>query len=229
MALFDQSAKDYDSWCNTPIGSYVDSLEKQLIEDVAFPKKGEAAIDLGCGTGIYSIWLAEKGLSVTGVDISKEMLKVAKEKSDDKHLAIDYKQADLYHLPYADETFDLAVCNIVLEFVDSPELVIAESLRVLKKGGRLVVGMIGKHSDWAKTYQERAKQNKNSVFAQAQFFSSKEIRHFSKSEPTTLCFGLYIPPTNFKNIQYAREIEENHRTLQQEEGAGFIVARWDKS
>lgn len=159
-------------------------------------KTGEVAIDLGCGTGIYSIWLAEKGLSVTGVDLSNEMLKVAIEKSNHKNLSIDYKQADLHHLPYEDHTFDLVVCNIVLEFVDSPELVIAEGLRVLKKGGRLVVGMIGKHSGWARTYQTRAKQKKESVFAQAQFFSSKEIKLLSQKEPSILRFGLYITPIN---------------------------------
>jgi ubiquinone/menaquinone biosynthesis C-methylase UbiE len=229
MSLFDYSAKDYDSWCKTPIGSYVDSLEKQLIDEVAQPKPGEVAIDLGCGTGIYSIWLAEKGLSVTGVDLSKEMLKVAIEKSHDKNLCIDYKQADLHHLPYEDHTFDLAVCNIVLEFADSPELVIAEGLRVLKTGGRLVVGMIGKDSDWARTYQARAKQKKDSVFAQAHFFSSKEINHLSRIEPSILRFGLYITPTNYKNKQSAIQIEEENRTLNQEKDAGYIVSRWDKS
>lgn len=228
MALFDQSAKDYDSWCKTPIGSYVDTLEKQLINEVAEPKQGEVAIDLGCGTGIYSIWLAEKGLTVTGVDISTEMLKVAIEKSNDKHLMIDYKQADLHRLPYEDHTFDLAVCNIVLEFVESPELVIAEGLRVLKEGGRLVVGMIGKNSDWARTYQTRAKQNKDSVFEQAQFFSSEEMKRFSQIAPAIIQFGLYITPTNYKNKQSAIQMEEENRMLHQEEGAGFIVARWDK-
>lgn len=39
MSLFDHSAKNYDSWCRTPVGSYVDSLEKQLINEVAQPKK----------------------------------------------------------------------------------------------------------------------------------------------------------------------------------------------
>ena len=174
MSLFDDSARDYDSWCKTPIGSYVDFLGSQLIAEVSMPKSGEVAVDLGCGTGIYSIWLAEKGLTVTGVDISNEMLKVEREKSEAKNLSISFKQSDLHHLPFENNTFDLAVCNIVLEFVSSPELVIAEGMRVLKKGGRLVVGVIGKYSEWAGTYQERGKQKEDSVFANAQFFSSEE-------------------------------------------------------
>lgn len=228
MALFDDSARDYDSWCKTPIGSYVDFLEKQLIDEVSMPKSGEVAIDLGCGTGIYSIWLAEKGLTVTGVDISNEMLNVAREKSEAKNLSIHYKQSNLHHLPFEDNTFDLAVCNIVLEFVSSPELVIAEGLRVLKKGGRLVVGMIGKDSEWARTYQERGKQKGDSVFANARFFSSKDIKQFSAMEPSILRFGLYITAANFKDKKTANLIEEEGRALSQEEGAGFIVSRWEK-
>lgn len=226
MSLFDHSAKDYDSWCKTPIGSYVDFLEKQLMGEVAQPKPGENAIDLGCGTGIYSIWLAEKGLSVTGVDLSSEMLKKAVEKTKHQHLQVDYQQADLHQLPYKDATFDLAVCNIVLEFADTPERVIAEGLRVLKKGGRLVVGMIGKHSEWAKTYQTRAKQKVESVFANAHFFSSDEILLLSPKAPSIFRYGLYITPANFANKQTALQIEQEHCT---EQGAGYIVARWDKN
>jgi ubiquinone/menaquinone biosynthesis C-methylase UbiE len=157
------------------------------------------------------------------------MLKVAIEKSNNNNLSIAYKQAGLHHLPYEDHTFDLAVCNIVLEFSDSPELIISEALRVLKKGGRLVIGMIGKDSQWAQTYQTRGKQKKDSVFAQAQFFSSKEIKHLSQIEPSILRFGLYITPTNFRNKQSANQIEEENRALNQEKGAGYIVSRWDKS
>lgn len=227
MALFDASAKDYDSWCKTPIGAYVDSLEKQLIDEVAKPKSGEVAIDLGCGTGIYSIWLAKKGLTVTGVDLSNEMLTVAKEKSFKNNLSIHYKQADLHHLPFMNHTFDLAVCNIALEFVSSPELVLAEGLRVLKPGGRFVAGMIGKHSEWAKTYLAQGKQKKNSVFAKARFFASEDIKQLAKMEPSIFRFGLYITPTTYKNKEAAMQIEEEHRTLHQEKGAGFIVSRWE--
>ncbi|WP_227936013.1 hypothetical protein [Alkalihalobacillus deserti] len=148
MSLFDHSAIDYDSWCTTPIGSYVDSLEKQLIDEVA---------------------------------------------------------------------------------VSSPELVIAEGLRVLKKGGRLVVGMIGKQSEWAKMYETRAKQKKDSVFAHARFFSSKEIKNLSQTKPSILRYGLYIIPANYKNYEEADQIEKENKMLNQEKGAGYIVSRWDKS
>jgi ubiquinone/menaquinone biosynthesis C-methylase UbiE len=229
MPLFDHSAHDYDSWCKTPMGSYVDLLEKQLMNEVAQPKKGEIAIDLGCGTGIYSIWLAEKGLSVTGVDLSTEMIKVAEKKTSERNLNIYYKKADLHHLPFEDNSFDLAVCNIALEFADSPEKVIEEGLRVLKKGGRLVIGMIGKNSEWSKIYQRRGKENKESVFAHARFFSSDEIKLLSKNQPVIQRYGLYITPVNFQNKSIAAQIEEENQALQLEEGAGYIVSRWEKS
>lgn len=86
MALFDQEASTYDNWYNTPLGSFVDRLEKELIAKSAQPQAGEKALDLGCGTGIFTIWLAKQGLDVTGIDLSSEMLAKAREKHSGKIL-----------------------------------------------------------------------------------------------------------------------------------------------
>jgi ubiquinone/menaquinone biosynthesis C-methylase UbiE len=157
MALFDKKAVAYDDWCKTQVGHFVDSLEKNLMKEVAKPMMGENALDLGCGTGIYSYWLLEQGLSVTGVDISSEMLKVAKTKRDSEK--IQFLQGDIYSLPFPNETFDLVVSNIVLEFTNNPKQVVKEALRVLKHGGRFVCGLIGKESDWGKMYQDHGNQD----------------------------------------------------------------------
>lgn len=133
MALFDQEASTYDNWYNTPLGSFVDRLEKELIAKSAQPQAGEKALDLGCGTGIFTIWLAKQGLDVTGIDLSSEMLAKAREKAQRQDLAIHWIQADINRLPFDRETFDLVIGNIVLEFVENPEKVVAEALRVLKK------------------------------------------------------------------------------------------------
>ena len=151
MALFDQEASTYDNWYNTPLGSFVDRLEKELIAKSAQPQAGEKALDLGCGTGIFTIWLAKQGLDVTGIDLSSEMLAKAREKAQRQDLAIHWIQADINRLPFDRETFDLVIGNIVLEFVENPEKVVVEALRVLKKDGRLVIGLINKESYWGRT------------------------------------------------------------------------------
>lgn len=73
--------------------------------------------------------------------------------------------------PIDDETFDLIVANIVLEFVKNPEAIVNKAIRVLKKGGRFVCGFIGKESSWGERYRRQWQEKTESVFANATFFS----------------------------------------------------------
>lgn len=228
MALFDHSAETYDEWCSTPLGSFVDELENEIMKEVAQPKKNEKALDLGCGTGIYSLWLSEQDVIVTGIDISSEMLKKAKSKAEDKNQNIEFIKGDIHSLPFPDQTFDLILSNIVLEFVDSPEKVISEGLRVLKQGGRLVIGIIGRHSEWAKLYEKRGKDKKESVFFNAHFFDVQEVNNLSPIKPADVHFGLYFTPREFVNKEQVRILEKERSKQQKEENAGFVVCKWIK-
>lgn len=226
MALFDLSAEGYDSWCQTEIGSFVDTLEKNLMKEVAEPKKDEKVLDLGCGTGVYSYWLNEQGLSVTGIDISSGMLNVAKSKVNADQ--IKFLKGDIEHLPFENETFDLVISNIVLEFTANPKEIVKEAFRVLKKDGRLVIGFIGKNSSWGKMYQEKGKQNPNSVFSKAKFFSQDDINELYKTRPDSMKFGLYFSMDEFIDKKQATKIEEERKKLINYANAGYIVARWVK-
>lgn len=203
-------------------------MEKELIAKSAQPQAGEKALDLGCGTGIFTIWLAKQGLDVTGIDLSSEMLAKAREKAQRQDLAIHWIQADINRLPFERETFDLVIGNIVLEFVENPEKVVAEALRVLKKDGRLVIGLINKESYWGRTYSQKGKDNPDIVFAHAHFYSEQTIASWETSHFASLDYGLYITPENFENENQALELEKKlSRTLKKNQ-AGFIVARWNK-
>lgn len=226
MALFDNSAIDYDDWCETEIGNFVDSIEKNLMKVIAKPIKGEEALDLGCGTGIYSYWLLEQGLLVTGIDLSSAMLKMAKAKKDSSK--IKFLQGDIHTLPFDDETFDLVVCNIVLEFTDNPKQIVFEALRVLKKGGRFVCGFIGKDSAWGNMYQERGNQNPTSVFSKANFFSHNDIIHLHSYPPIEIKDALYFNMSEFKDVKQAGLLEEERKKLNSKDAAGYIVAKWIK-
>lgn len=227
MALFDKSAVTYDQWCSTPLGAYADRLEKQMLTELASPEPGESVIDLGCGTGIYSILFARQGLTVTGIDASREMLRLARNKAAAQSLNIEFLQGDLLSLPFPDNRFDLAICNVVLEFVSDPRRVLEEGLRVLRPGGRLVAGLVGKQSDWARTYEKRGRENPESVFSQAEFYSLEDIRRFSDRQPSQIRFGLYVSPAEFVSAEQAAELEQR-RIGQQAAEAGFLAVRWDK-
>ena len=92
-------------------------------------------LDVGTGTGFLSIMLTEMGFNVVGLDISREMLRRAREKAKEMH--IEFVQGDAENLPFKTESFDAVVNRAVLWTLPDPERALAEWKRVLKSGGRL--------------------------------------------------------------------------------------------
>lgn len=227
MTVFDAKASTYDDFCRTPIGHYVDVVEHDIIRALANPKPGEIAVDLGCGTGAYTLWLAEMGLSVHGVDISAAMLQVARQKRHDE-VNPAFVQADLTNLPFDDDTFDLAICNVVLEFVTDSASVLREAHRILKPGGRMVVGFVGRNSPWGAKYTRRGQTDPTSVYSSAHFYSYSEAVGIGTGVLSGVTFGLYVGPEEFVDDVSAWELERRRVVLQKEQGAGYFVICWGK-
>jgi len=92
-------------------------------------------LDIGCGGGLLTSYLAEKGYQVYGIDLSQKSLDVAILQDTDQKIS--YLKASAEKLPYDDMSFD-AVCMMdLLEHVDDYSIVIQEASRVLKPGGIL--------------------------------------------------------------------------------------------
>ena len=96
---------------------------------------GGRVLDLGCGTGDLARHLASAGLHVTGCDISANMLSRAA--ASDPRGVIELRRLDPMWrtLPFPAGRFDAVVTSSVLEYVDSPAVVLAECARVLRPGG----------------------------------------------------------------------------------------------
>ena len=80
-------------------GRQYDLQNKDFIEDIPFylsqiKKFGEPVLELACGTGRITIPLAEKGINVSGLDISESMLSIARKKSIEKGISVDWVRAD---------------------------------------------------------------------------------------------------------------------------------------
>jgi 2-polyprenyl-6-hydroxyphenyl methylase/3-demethylubiquinone-9 3-methyltransferase len=90
-------------------------------------------LDVGCGAGLLTNFLAQKGHQVHGIDLSKSSLKVAAD-TDSTH-SVHYKVANAYSLPFPGSSFDVVCAMDVLEHVEKPEDVIAECARVLRPKG----------------------------------------------------------------------------------------------
>jgi ubiquinone/menaquinone biosynthesis C-methylase UbiE len=98
-------------------------------------------LDAGGGTGKWAIRIARKGCNVALIDLSQEMLNVAKKKIHEEKLEghVDIRKGDITKLDYANETFDLVFCEHTLFLFKEPHIVIKELVRVLKKNAPLIV------------------------------------------------------------------------------------------
>lgn len=134
----------YDAWYETPLGAVSGRLEKELILSMAGVKKGEKALDAGCGTGIYSIELARRRAITTGIDSSGEMLDWAGAKARKEGLTVEFVSTDALSLPFFDDYFDIVLSVDLLCFVKEREKALLEMRRVLRPGGRLIVGVLNK-------------------------------------------------------------------------------------
>lgn len=192
--LFDSKAGNYDAWYETPAGRLVDRIEREAIYSFLEPKAGTSLLDIGCGTGNYSLPLAKRGLKVTGVDVSTSMLDVARLKAAQDRLDVKFFQANACCLPFPDNYFDHVISVSALEFVPDLAQALQEAMRVLKPGGRLVVGLIGKDSAWGQYYREKAKQKPNSVFNQAKLYTLEELRLAMPGQRISVRAVLFTPP-----------------------------------
>ncbi len=99
-----------------------------------------AFLDIGTGTGRILELAAARFSHGVGVDLSPEMLTIARVRLADARLRHCHaRHADMYALPFANGSFDTVVFHMVLHFADRPAEAIAEAARVLKPGGRMIL------------------------------------------------------------------------------------------
>jgi malonyl-CoA O-methyltransferase len=130
----------YDRWAAVydHDGNALQALEGPVVREAIGDARGLAALDLGCGTGRHTVWLAANGASVTAVDFSDGMLAEARRKPEAE--AVRFVVHDLHKpLPFADGEFDLVVSGLVLEHLRELDGFFTEARRVLKPGGRAVI------------------------------------------------------------------------------------------
>jgi ubiquinone/menaquinone biosynthesis C-methylase UbiE/Fe2+ or Zn2+ uptake regulation protein len=122
-----------------------DKVEQAMLELGA--RDGiDAVVDLGTGTGRMLELFGPKAKSGLGIDLSPEMLALARAQlADPAYQNCSVRQGDLYDLPLQDETVDLVTLHMVLHYLDDPAASIAEAARVLKPGGRVLIADFAPH------------------------------------------------------------------------------------
>lgn len=131
-----------------PIARWYAQNTQKTIEDykkdakkVAACVPEEAAIlEIAPGPGYLSIELAKLGnYKITGLDISKTFVEIAREKAKEAGVEIDFRQGDAARMPFDNETFDFIICRAAFKNFSQPITALDEMNRVLKAGGKAVI------------------------------------------------------------------------------------------
>jgi ubiquinone/menaquinone biosynthesis C-methylase UbiE/DNA-binding HxlR family transcriptional regulator len=116
-----------------------DKVEAAILRAVGSRRFG-SLLDLGTGTGRILELLARLYDRAVGIDASPQMLAVARANLDRAGVAnAQVRLGDIYHLPFARDSFDLITIHQVLHYLDDPEAALSEAARVLRPGGRLLI------------------------------------------------------------------------------------------
>jgi demethylmenaquinone methyltransferase/2-methoxy-6-polyprenyl-1,4-benzoquinol methylase len=117
---------------------------KRRLFRLAAPQPGSEVLDVCCGTGDVALAFARRGTQVTGVDFSRSMLDIARQRAHAAQLSINWLQADALHLPALEASFDVVTISYGLRNLADTGLGLKEMERVVKPGGKLLVLDFGK-------------------------------------------------------------------------------------
>ena len=219
--LFDDWPEKYDQWFETPIGALVKKYENQLLLDLLQPQPEELILDVGCGTGVFTLNILGLGTRVIGLDISQPMLLRAGQKAE--KYSFRAVAGDMRFLPFADECFDRVVSMTALEFIANGQAAVEDLFRVAKKGGVVVVTTLNSLSPWADRRRQAADRG-HSLFKQMIFRSPDDLRALAPVNGTVKTAIHFLKDDN---PQKAAGIELEGQKQGLDTGA-FVAARWVK-
>lgn len=163
-----QSAHRFDAWLNSPEGRVTRDLRQRLLIDLLRPKWGESVLHVGCASGETMRMLADAGTHVAGIDSSAVELRETRHRLGPFWLT----QGDVTVLPFADESFDLAILDGCFEFIEDPAAAVRELARVARK--RIYIGTINSWSIRAAVLRVGARWQP-AFYSDARFHSVPEI------------------------------------------------------
>jgi ubiquinone/menaquinone biosynthesis C-methylase UbiE len=97
---------------------------------------GDWVLEIAPGPGYLAVELARLGLRVTGLDISRSFVRIAKENAGRAGVSVDFRHGDASSMPFEAETFDFLVCRAAFKNFSDPVGALKEMRRVLRPGGR---------------------------------------------------------------------------------------------
>ena len=210
------------------MGNLCDRLEKEAIFALFKPKG--LVLDVGCGTGNYTLEIARRGAKAVGIDLSFDMALFAKTKAETQGLKTHFVVGRIEAMPFKKDVFDGVLGVTALCFISNAETAIVEINRVMKKGGLVILGELNRFSYWALLRRMKGLFKKSS-YRGARFLSLKRLQGLlqeSGFRDLKWSSCLYFPPINSKwFLKGCRFFESAGKILFPQNGA-FIAIRGAK-
>lgn len=181
-----RDAQRYDEWFETRWGRYAFGRESRTVSRAAGVGRGALVVDVGCGTARFTDPLSAAGAWALGIEPESAMITCARDRTTGPLVA-----ADALALPLCDDSVDVALAITVLEFVSDPAEAMAEMARVVRPGGRIVVGALNPRSAWGLAHRHELAEP---PWRAARFLARAELRALGRRHGRVeLRSALYAP------------------------------------
>ena len=131
----DEVARSYEDKRFSRGGRLIDQREKGAVLEALGPVEDREILEMACGTGRFTVMLAQRGADIVGLDISEPMLKQGREKAREADVSdrIEFLRGDADRLPFPDDHFDAVFAMRFFHLADTPASFLAEMRRVSRE------------------------------------------------------------------------------------------------
>lgn len=212
---FNHIANQYDQYYDREFGYKVDIAEKRTIKKYLQQIPEREGLEIGCGTGHWTMFYSDHGFQITGIDLAMNMLQKAIEKNIP---GATFTQMDATNLLFGNESVKNIFSITTSEFVNDKQKFFDEAYRVLKRGGYLLMGELNANSKLGKDREQ------DPIFKDADFYTPETFQSYLNRFGHPEIKGCALISEHWEILDY----NENHEIPQErlnQEGAllvGFV-------
>lgn len=210
-----------DEWYRTPLGRYNEREQWRLIIQALQLPPESLVVDAGAGTGRFAQFLAQDHqMRVIAVEHSLALRSLGENRTE--NLPVEWRDGEPTSLPVGDSLADAVVITGVLEFSNDISTVWDEAARVLRPGGRVVIGVLTSLSPWAAFYRYLGGKGV-APWRDARLWTRDELAGFMDIPEDRILGAIHLAPSAKPPFEDAEEAG-----LRAGNRSAFLVGWWQK-